>query len=146
MQTYDAVLKTLLTSSDAFIHRLAHVTVTQWLNVELPRVQAPRVHLLGRTTEEELLHIELPPSRNWPYLPDYGNSVVFLRMSPPQCPSPKVSWTTIFSALSSNEVSNKAVRKVYKAVLTRGVENVLRRLMEKRFGPLPSWANTRLTA
>lgn len=59
MQTYDAVLKSLLISSDAFIQRLAHVTVAQWLSVELPRVRAPRVDLLGRTTEEELLHIEL---------------------------------------------------------------------------------------
>lgn len=52
-------VESLLTSSDGFIRRLAHVTVKQWLNVELPRVQVPRVDLLGETSEGRLLHIEL---------------------------------------------------------------------------------------
>ena len=34
-------------------------TVEQWLDVELPRVQNPRVDLLGETADRELLHIEL---------------------------------------------------------------------------------------
>jgi len=64
MQTYDTVLKSLLTSSDAFIHRLTQVTVKKWLNVELPRVQNRRVDLLCEVVEGNLLHIELQSSND----------------------------------------------------------------------------------
>lgn len=43
---------------DAF-RQMGQRPVSEWLNVELPRTQAPRVDLLGRKTDGGLLHIEL---------------------------------------------------------------------------------------
>jgi len=46
---YDVSLKLLLQSASATMRALTGVTVTKWLDVELPRVQNQRVDLLGET-------------------------------------------------------------------------------------------------
>jgi predicted transposase YdaD len=63
---YDATLKLLFQRSGASaLRQLTGVAVERWLNVELPRVQNPRVDLLGETSEGELVHVEFQ-SRNDP--------------------------------------------------------------------------------
>jgi hypothetical protein len=42
-------------------------------------------------------------------------------------------------------LENKVLGREYKRGLQEGELNVLRRLIEKRFGALPSWAEERLT-
>jgi predicted transposase YdaD len=60
LQNYDVTLKLLLQSSaDSFLRQLAGVKVARWLNVEFPQVQLSRGDLLGATTEDGLLHLEL---------------------------------------------------------------------------------------
>ncbi len=59
MQDYDVALKLLLQgSSSRVIRELTGATVEKWLDVELPKVQNPRVDLLGETSND-LIHIEL---------------------------------------------------------------------------------------
>jgi uncharacterized protein DUF4351 len=131
MQTYDAVLKSLLTSSDAFIQRLAHVTVTQWLNVELPRVQAPRVDLAGL---REIGHIFKEESTAMPItesLLDHDLLGPVLKRGIEQ---------------GRQEGWQEGRQEGTQSGTHQGIETVLLRQMEKRFGTLPSWANTRLAA
>ncbi len=60
MQEFDIALKLLLRRSAHFTMReLTGATIDRWLDVELPRMQNPRLDLLGETAEGELVHIEL---------------------------------------------------------------------------------------
>ncbi len=60
MQDYDVVLKLLLKgSASATMRALGGVTVSQWLDVELPKVQNLRLDLLGETAGGGLIHVEL---------------------------------------------------------------------------------------
>ena len=61
MQEYDAALKQLLrASADSVLRQVTgNLRVTQWLNVELPKVEVPRADLLGATAEGDLIHLEL---------------------------------------------------------------------------------------
>ncbi len=69
MQEYDIALKLLLQGSAMLtMQQLAGSAVHQWLNVELPEVQSPRVDLLGETSSQSLIHIELQ-STNDPTMP-----------------------------------------------------------------------------
>jgi hypothetical protein len=53
-------LKLLLQGSATLTMRqLTGIAISRWLNVELPEVQSPRVDLLGETTDQELIHLEL---------------------------------------------------------------------------------------
>jgi hypothetical protein len=64
LNEYDATLKVLFQRSAAgALRQLTGVAVERWLNVELPRIQSPRVDLLGETREGELVHVEFQ-SRN----------------------------------------------------------------------------------
>lgn len=65
MQTYDTVLKQLLTSSGTLINQLTHLTVKQWLKGEFPSLGTLHVDLLGETAENGLIHIEFQ-SKNDP--------------------------------------------------------------------------------
>jgi predicted transposase YdaD len=56
---YDATVKELLNKAEEALRQLGLAPVVQWLNVELPRAQNPRVDLLGWTASGELVHIEL---------------------------------------------------------------------------------------
>jgi len=57
---YDTTLKQLFRSgANSTLRELTGKSFARWLDVELPRVQNPRVDLLGETTDGELLHIEL---------------------------------------------------------------------------------------
>ncbi len=59
MHEYDVTLKTLLEASgDVLLPELTGVTVARWLNVELPRVNIPRVDLLGESADGRLVHVE----------------------------------------------------------------------------------------
>jgi hypothetical protein len=60
---YDTALKLLLRESSEFFMRELVGDVATWVNVELPQVQNTRVDLLGETTDDRLVHIELQ-SRN----------------------------------------------------------------------------------
>jgi len=60
MQEYDIALKLLLRGSAKLtIHELAGAAVTRWLDVELPKVENPRVDLLGELEDGSLVHLEL---------------------------------------------------------------------------------------
>ncbi len=60
MAHYDTTLKQLIRSGGSVaLRELTGKTVVRWLDVELPRVQNPRVDLLGEASDGELLHIEL---------------------------------------------------------------------------------------
>lgn len=60
MQDYDVALKTLLRGSAGLIMReLTGSAVVRWLDVELPKVQNPRLDLLGETLGGGLVQVEL---------------------------------------------------------------------------------------
>jgi hypothetical protein len=60
MHQYDSTLKLLLqASAPATLRALTGTAVKRWLNVELPKVQNPRIDLLGETADRGLIHIEL---------------------------------------------------------------------------------------
>lgn len=59
MQEYDVTLKLLLQQSRAIMQALTGTTIKNWLDIELPRVQNPRVDLLGEATNGDLIHLEL---------------------------------------------------------------------------------------
>ena len=59
MYEYDAAFKRALQNVDPTLRDLTGTTVVQWLNVELPDVQIPRVDMLGRTPDGEIVQIEL---------------------------------------------------------------------------------------
>ncbi len=57
---YDVTLKLVLADSPVLVTEiLGAAAIEDWLNVELPSVQNPRVDLLGRTTDGGLVHIEI---------------------------------------------------------------------------------------
>jgi hypothetical protein len=65
LNEYDATLKLLFQgSATGALRELIGVAVERWLNVELPRVQTPRVDLLGETHEGELVHVEFQSSND----------------------------------------------------------------------------------
>jgi hypothetical protein len=69
MQEYDVALKLLLQGSAKLtMHELAGTTVEKWLDVELPKVENPRVDLLGEIVDGSLVHLELQ-SRNEATMP-----------------------------------------------------------------------------
>src|SRR5213593_749567 len=69
MQEYDVTLKLLLQQSARLTMRqLTGNVVRKWLDVELPKVQNPRVDLLGEAIDGTLIHLELQ-SRNEPSMP-----------------------------------------------------------------------------
>jgi len=60
MQQYDVALKLLLQQSAKLTRReLIGAVIEKWLDVELPKVQNPRVDLLGETIDGALVHLEL---------------------------------------------------------------------------------------
>ncbi len=58
MQEFDVVLKLLLQQAKGFLSQLAGVTIEKWLPTELPRVQNPRMDLLGETAMGDLVQLE----------------------------------------------------------------------------------------
>lgn len=68
MQAFDIVLKLLLQRSQQFLPQLAGVTVVDWLPNELPHMQNPRLDLLGRASNGQLVQIEAQ-STNDPAMP-----------------------------------------------------------------------------
>ncbi len=59
-QHYDVTLKLLLQEPAGRAIQLATgLSVSTWLNVELPKIANPRVDLLGQTDDGSLLHLEL---------------------------------------------------------------------------------------
>jgi hypothetical protein len=72
MQEYDVALKLLLKGSATLaVRELTGTAVVEWLDVELPkvqRVQNLRLDLLGRTVDDQLIHMELQ-SGNDPAMP-----------------------------------------------------------------------------
>jgi hypothetical protein len=64
MHEYDVALKRILTRpGSALLHALTGCHRLNWLNVELPKVNNPRVDLLGARPNGELIHLEFQ-SRN----------------------------------------------------------------------------------
>jgi hypothetical protein len=60
MHEYDSTLKLLLqASATETLRALTGTAVKRWLNVELPKVQNPRVDLLAETADRRVIHIEL---------------------------------------------------------------------------------------
>jgi predicted transposase YdaD len=69
MQNYDVALKLLLQGSARFtMLAVTGGAIEKWLNIELPKVQNPRVDLLGETADGKLVHVELQ-STNDPTMP-----------------------------------------------------------------------------
>ncbi len=69
MPDYDTTLKQLFRSNaPVALQSLIGRQVEKWLDVELPRVQNPRVDLLGEDADGELVHVELQ-SANDPEMP-----------------------------------------------------------------------------
>lgn len=64
MHEYDIALKLVLQGAAGGVLRaLTGVNIDHWLNVELPELRNTRVDLLGATSDDRLIHIELQ-SRN----------------------------------------------------------------------------------
>ena len=59
MHEYDTALKLLLQRASGLIARELGIHVKRWLNIELPKVQNPRVDLLAETTDGRFVHIEI---------------------------------------------------------------------------------------
>jgi predicted transposase YdaD len=60
MHEYDVVLKALLQGeANSVLKQISGTRVARWLPVELPKVENPRMDLLGETAKGKLLHIEL---------------------------------------------------------------------------------------
>ena len=55
----DALVKLLIQGSGGPLRQLKLGPVVEWLNSDLPRTQSRQVDLLGRMSDEHLLHIEL---------------------------------------------------------------------------------------
>jgi hypothetical protein len=55
----DALVKLLIQGSGGPLRQLQLGPVVEWLNSDLPRTQSRQVDLLGRMSDEHLLHIEL---------------------------------------------------------------------------------------
>jgi predicted transposase YdaD len=69
MSDSDTTIKLLmLTSAGEMFRLLGLAPVTEWLNVELPKLQNRRADLVGRTASREIIHIELQ-RRNDPRMP-----------------------------------------------------------------------------
>jgi hypothetical protein len=69
MHEYDVTLKLLLRKSATVAMReLAGVSIENWLDIELPKVQNLRLDLLGETADNSLMHVELQ-STNDPLMP-----------------------------------------------------------------------------
>ena len=57
---FDVTLKQLIQESRGVLLRtVLGSAMVQWLNVELPRVENPRVDLLAKTPEGDHVHLEL---------------------------------------------------------------------------------------
>jgi len=60
MHEYDITLKDLLLDAPGMtLRELTGLDVTMWRDVELPKVNSPRIDLLGQTNDGILVHIEL---------------------------------------------------------------------------------------
>ena len=69
MQDYDVTLKLLLRASASLtVRELTGIVVEKWLDIELPKVQNPRLDLLGEAADGTLVHIEMQ-STNDPDMP-----------------------------------------------------------------------------
>jgi len=70
MQDYDVTLKLLLRGSASFtLRELTGTAVEKWLDIELPKVQNPRLDLLGEIPgDQSLIHLEVQ-STNDPAMP-----------------------------------------------------------------------------
>ena len=59
MAQFDPALKLLFQrSASTLLREIAGVSIERWLNVELPKVQNPRVDLLGESADGRLIHFE----------------------------------------------------------------------------------------
>ncbi len=60
MHDYDVTLKLALQGTAGLVlHTLTGVHIERWLNIELPEFRNARVDLLGATSDDSLVHIEL---------------------------------------------------------------------------------------
>jgi hypothetical protein len=126
LNQYDATLKLLFQgSATGALSQLIGVAIERWLNVELPRVQSPRVDLLGETHEtwEEKIEEE-------------------------------VKRVPVLNDILENKVLGREYRGGVEEGVLQGVQQgiqqgeltLLRRQIERRFGTLPEWAEARLSA
>jgi hypothetical protein len=59
-QDYDVTLKMLLREpAERAVHAVTGLSVERWLDAELPKIQNPRMDLLGEVADGSLLHLEL---------------------------------------------------------------------------------------
>ena len=203
MQEYDVALKLLLRGSAKLTMReLTGSTVETWLDIEMSKVQNPRVDLLGETAEKGLVHLELQ-SGNDATMPldvwfryrvfdireldgerlleseDVGDNVIAIltrlrdhkdavrriveRIAGlmPAERATALGQLLILAGLRHLEetverearempifgdiLDNKVLGREFKRGLREGELTVLRRLIEKRFGAIPAWAEDRLT-
>lgn len=65
MQDYDATLKTLLRgSAEKLFEDLTGAAVARWLDIELPKIQNPRLDLLAETADGAIAQLELQSSND----------------------------------------------------------------------------------
>ena len=65
MQDYDVTLKTLLRgSAEKLFEDLTGAVVAKWLDIELPKVQNPRMDLLAETADGAIAQLELQSSND----------------------------------------------------------------------------------
>ena len=203
MQEYDVALKLLLRGSAKLTMReLTGSTVETWLDIEMSKVQNPRVDLLGETAEKGLVHLELQ-SGNDATMPldvwfryrvfdireldgerlleseDVGDNVIailtrlrdhkdavrriveriaglmpaeratalgqLLILAGLRHLEETVEWEAREMPILGNTLDNKVLGREFKRGLQEGELTVLRRVIEKRFGAIPTWAEERLT-
>src|SRR3954453_14509141 len=65
MHEYDVTLKVLLRASpEMALRALTDVAVEKLVDIELPKIQNPRVDLLGESADGSLVHLELQSSND----------------------------------------------------------------------------------
>lgn len=159
MQEYDATLKLLLRgSAKVTMREVTGGAIENWLDVELPKVQNLRVDLLGETGDASLVHLELQ-STNDAMMPlrmaEYclGGAMALdqlLILAGLRRLEETVEEETRRMPLMDSILDNKVLGREYKRGMeegkAEGERTILRGQIEKRFGPIPAWADEQLRA
>ena len=132
MHEYDTVLKRLLEKSH---QRLTGERVVRWLSTELPIVQNLRVDLLGETADGELIQLEET-------VREEAKKVLTIDISENKVLGPAYQRGRLEGLDEGMQAGRQAGLQEGRQ---EGQLGLLVRLIESKFGPLPSWAAKKLS-
>jgi hypothetical protein len=90
MQDYDVTLKTFLRgSAEKLFEDLTGAAVAKWLDIELPKIQNPRMDLQAETADGAIAQLELQSSND----------------SEMHCGWPSTSWLSVLARLEGPRFS-----------------------------------------